>query len=193
MVAGAHRDGLLIQQQAHVGGMTAVEHKAENPRAACGVADATQTGDIARRVQGGGQQAVFVSRRRAAIDGRQVIDRRGQADGAGDVGGPGLKFERQRVKRGAGKAHGLDHLTAAQKGRHGFEKCLPPPQQADARGAEQLVTGQAVKIAAQRLHVHIPVPDRLRAVHQHQGAGGVRAPRDFPHRVNRAQGVGHVV
>ena len=193
MVAGAHGDGLLIQQQTHVRRMTAVEHKAENPRAVFGVADATQAGNSARRVQGGGQQVLFVSRRRASINGREIIDRRRQADGAGDVGGAGLELKRQFVKGGAGKAHGLDHLATAQKGRHGLKQVFPPPQQADTRRSEQLVTGQAVKIAAQRLHVHIPVPHRLRAVHQHQGAGGVDPPRDLPHRVDCAQGVGHVV
>jgi hypothetical protein len=56
------------------------------------------------------------------------------------------------------------HVAAALPRRHRFEQRLAAVQYADARRSDHLVSGEAVEIAIQRLHVDDAVRHRLCAV-----------------------------
>ena len=80
----------------------------------------------------------------------QVVDRRAQADEAGDVRRAGLELVRRVVEDGAVEAHFADHLAAADERRHRLQVLAPRPQRAGAGRAEHLVAGEGVEIAAER-------------------------------------------
>ena len=83
-----------------------------------------------------------------------------------------------------------DHVAAALVRRHRFEQLCLAVEHADAGGPEQLVPGEGVEIAVERLHVDLHVRHGLRAVHQHRNV-----PRGAPcsiisaHRIDRAERV----
>lgn len=65
------------------------------------------------------------------------------------------------------QADGGDHRSAPFPRRHRLQNVLFDVEYADPGGAIQLVRGEGVKIAVQRLNINRMVHDRLRAVHQH--------------------------
>ena len=70
-----------------------------------------------------------------------------------------------------------DHVAAALIRRHRFEQRGLAVEHADAGGPEQLVPGEGVEIAVERLHVDRHVRHGLRAVDQHRDAARVRHAR----------------
>ncbi len=123
----------------------------------------------------------------------QVVDRRRQADGARDVRRARLELPRQLVVGGLLERHRQDHVAAALPRRHRLEQLLAAVQHADAGRAEHLVAGEAVEIAAERLHVdhaRAARPARRRAA---PGRRAACAHRDESlHRHDRAERIGDV-
>ena len=116
-----------------------------------------------------------------------VVDRGAQADRAGDVRRAGFEFVRQLVVSCLLECDGTDHVAAALIRRHGVEQRRFAVQHADAGRPVNLVAGEGVEIAVERLHVHLHVRHGLRAIHQH---GNVVAVRQFDHsleRIDRAE------
>src|ERR1035438_4945295 len=89
-----------------------------------------------------------------------------------------------------------DAMRAAQEiarqGKDWVEQRLLAVEDADARGAEDLVAAEGVKIGVERLHIHLHMGRGLRAVDQREGAGLVGHADDLADRVDGAQGFGHV-
>ena len=87
------------------------------------------------------------------------------------------------------EAHGEDHVATALPRRHGLEQRLAAVEHADAGGAVQLVAGEGIEIAIERLHVDALMRHRLRAIEQHRYPARVRKRNDLLHRQNRAEGI----
>ena len=109
---------------------------------------------------------------------------------AGDVRRAGLELVRHVVVVGLLEGHRRDHVAAALVGRHGFEQGEPAVEHADAGRAVQLVPGEGVEVAAERLHVDRQVRHGLGAVDQHRPPRrvGARSTRSAD-RVDRAERV----
>ncbi len=121
-----------------------------------------------------------------------VVERRAQADGAGDVRCAGLELVGQVVVGRFFEAHAADHVAAALVRVHLLQQLAFAVQHADARGTEDLVSGERVKIRIQGLHVDGQMRCRLGAVEQHHGAGVVGRFDDGFDRIDRAERVGYV-
>src|SRR5690606_38659207 len=94
--------------------------------------DDTQAGDLRQRVQGVGGQLPLVRLDGGHADRGQVVDGRAEADGLHDRRRARLELVRHgRVGR-AVHPDRLDHLTAAEEGRHGVQQLAAAPQHADA-------------------------------------------------------------
>ena len=122
----------------------------------------------------------------------QVVHGRAQPDETGDVGRAGFEPVRRVVEHRAVEAHFLDHLAAADEGRHGLQVFLARPQRAGAGGAAHLVAGERVEIAADRGDIDRAVRHRLRAVHHGDDAALAGFAADLAHRIDRPQHVGGV-
>ena len=127
-----------------------------------------------------------------AIDAVQVVDRRAEADDAGDVRRAGLELVRQRVVRRLLEGDRRDHVAAALVRRHRVEQRRLAVEHAGARRPEHLVAGEGVEVGIERLHVDGHVRRGLRAVDEHDRAGRVRLPHDLGDRVDRPERVRHV-
>ena len=70
----------------------------------------------------------------------------------------------QGVERGALEADFENHVTTAHPGWHGFQQRFASIQHTSTGRAVQLVSGEGVEVAAQRLHVYHHMGHRLCAV-----------------------------
>ena len=121
------------------------------------------------------------------------IERRAEGNPTADVGRAGLELVGKFVvSRAILKAHGANHFASAAPRGHGVEKSLLAVQDADARRPVRLVAAKRVEVDVELLDVDREVWHRLRAVHQHGGAGVVGPVGPVLHVVDRAEGVGHV-
>ena len=91
-------------------------------------------------------------------------------DRVGDVAGAGFEAARRRLIDGLLERDVRDHVAAALPGRHVLEHLRLAEQRADAGRAEDLVAGEDVEVAVERLHVDAHVRDGLRAIDQHASA-----------------------
>ena len=78
--------------------------------------------------------------------------------------------------------HRADHVAAALIRRHRVEQRRLPVEHADAGRPEDLVAGERVEVAVERLHVDRHVRDGLRAVDEHRNPAAVREPHDLAER-----------
>ena len=139
------------------------------------------------------EQVLLVGRDARDADPAEVVDRGAEADRAADVRRAGLEAVRQVVPGRALEGHREDHVAAALPGRHGGEQRLARVEHADAGRAVHLVRGERVEVAAERLHVHGQVRDRLGAVDHGRDpalAGRGDEIRERQHRAERVRDVG---
>ena len=141
---------------------------------------------------GAGVERVFVGGDRLAVLHHQPVERGAPADRLQDRRGASLEAV-GRVGVGDGvHRHSADHLAAALVGGEPRQRLLTTDQRSDAGRPEQLVAGEDVEVASDRLHVDAAMHYRLAAVQQGQGADRLRR-RDHRRRVeDRAGHVGHV-
>ena len=122
----------------------------------------------------------------------QVVDGGAEADRLGDRHGARLEARGRLGELGLVVADAGDHVPAAEERRHRLEQLAAAVQHADAGRPVGLVTGPGVEVGAERGDVDRQVRDGLRAVDQHERAGGVRELGDLGDRVDRAEHVGDV-
>ena len=67
----------------------------------------------------------------------------------------------------------LNHLPAAQKGRHRLQQRLPRPEETHAGGATELVGGADEKVGVYGRHINRLVGQALAGIHEHTGANGM--------------------
>ena len=84
---------------------------------------------------------------------------------------------------GAAKADGLDHLSPAHVRRHGLQPFSLSIKDPGSGGGIQLVTGEGIEVAIQRLNVNRLVNNALCTVHKHRNAFTVAYLNDFPNRI----------
>ena len=124
-------------------------------------------------------------------DAVHIINRRGECDGAFDVGGAGFVFERWIVVGCVIEGHLFDHFAAALPGRKFFEQIFAAPEDTDAGGCVNFVAGEHKEIGADRLDISWQVGDRLRGIDEYDRTNGFRGLGHFGDRVDRAKGVGN--
>ena len=192
VMAGAHRDALAIQQRRHVVRMRPIQRERHHAAAILRPAQDVHALDRVEPRQRVIDQRCLMRGDRVVADRLHVIDRRLQSDAFQDRRRARLELVRHLGPGGTLVRHRRDHLAAAEERRHRVEQLATSPQHADARRAIQLVPGEGVEIAVQRLHIDPPMHHRLRAVEQHLRAMRVRDPHDALGRRVGAQHVGHV-
>ena len=69
----------------------------------------------------------------------QVVDRRAEGHGSGDVGRAGLETRRRLGELGLLEGHRTDHFSTALVRRHGAEQLLFAPEDTDSCRAIHLV------------------------------------------------------
>ncbi len=124
-----------------------------------------------------------------ATDGVEVVHRRVERDGCGDVRRARLELVRNGVPGAVVVVHGGDHLAPALIRRRGFEDFLAPVEHAAARGPAHLVAAEREEIAPHRLHVHHQMPRALRPVHQRGDAKLPRPGAEFGHGVDGPESI----
>ena len=99
------------------------------------------------------QQALLVRGDALAAEHLDVVERRAQTDGAGDVGRAGLEFPRQLVVGAALDARPTGSCRRRPATAASREQRLAPVEHADAGRAVDLVTGKRIEIAIEALHI----------------------------------------
>ena len=123
-----------------------------------------------------------------------IVDRRAEADGVGDIAGAGLETFRRPLKHGLFEGDVGDHVAAALPGRGLGQNRVTAIDRADAGRPEHLVARKHEEVAADRLHVHRHVRHRLRAVDDDANAmlmGQRRHLRDGRDRAERVGDLRH--
>ncbi len=88
--------------------------------------------------------------------------------------------------------HVPNHLAAALEGRHAIEPLLLAVEDADARGAVELVAGHHEEVGVEIPHVHVEMHGGLRPVDEHRNAPSMRRRDDLLHRQDCAERVRHL-
>ena len=88
------------------------------------------------------EQQFFVRDEIGEADGKNIVDRGGEADGAGDIRSAGFEFVGKAGVLCFLEGDGFDHVAAALPGGHLFEQFAPSHRGADAGGAVELVAGE---------------------------------------------------
>ena len=154
--------------------------------------DDAQPRDGRERFGGVRQQLRLVRHDGVPVQRRDVVQRRREPDGARDVRRPCLEAGGRRSVGRRLEADRTDHVAAALVRRHRLEVLQSAVQQPHAGGAEDLVPGDRVEVAADLLDVHAQMRRRLRAVHEHGDAPRVRAGHDVLHGIHGAERVRNV-
>ena len=192
MVAGAHSDAQLVEQQAHVIAVDVAHQKRhDSTLVGSGAIDAC-TVNLEQPARHGLQQLVLVSGDVGHAQFLDIVDGPGQGGNAHIVGRTGLKLERQLGKGCLVERDVPNHLATTLIGRHAVEPLLLAIEHPHAGGSIHLVARQGIEVAVQVLHVQGQVWCGLGAVDQH---GHIMPVGDGYHlldRVDRAQHIAHM-
>ena len=190
MVSGPHGDPVVIEEAADVIGVMLTEVESNYPF--------TLRRAVKDQIRYRAQGIERVAHQRLLILGNlrqsQLADvgqRRAEANDPPGIRRAGLKAPRRLVPGGAlRQADGGDHRPAPFPRRHRLQQLGPGVEHADPGRPIQLVGGENIKIAAQRLDVYRVVHHRLGAIHQHFRAMLMRKSNQRRQRVFRPQHVG---
>ncbi len=86
----------------------------------------------------------------------------------------------------------LNHLPAAQKGRHRLEQRLPSPEETHASRATELVGGADEEVGVYGRHVNRLVGQALAGIHEHTGANGMGCGDHLIQRIAATEGIADV-
>ena len=118
-----------------------------------------------------------------------IVERRAERDGPGDVGRACFELEGQIVVGGLGKGDGADHVAAALVRRHGVEQRALAVEHADAGGPVNLMAAEGVEVAIERLHIDGEVRNGLCSVDEDGDAVAVGQLDHLAQRSHRPQRV----
>ena len=147
---------------------------------------AVDLGHTLHRLHG---QLVLVVLDRLEADLGDVVERDPEPVGLGDRRRAGLELVGELVPARAVECDRADHLAAEVERLHRLEQLTSAPQRTDAARAAQLVRREGKEVAAERLHVDVPVRRGLRGVDDHDRALLVRPGSELLDRVDRAERV----
>ncbi len=187
MVAGADGDSLGIGDGAEVVGVKTVDVEGDDADLVRNRAVDAKPGDAGKRALRPLQQRALVLRDGVPAKALHEVDRSGQAHRASDVRSAGLETGWRIGVGGAFEADAADHVAAALIRRHRGQHLGAAPEHTDAGGAVELVTGENIEVATQRLHVHRQMRHGLRAIDQHRHAACMGKLRHARHIVDGAQ------
>ena len=126
---------------------------------------------------------------RLEADRLEVVDRGPEADCLGHRRGTGLELVRQLAPRALVSFDRPDHVPPGEKRLHRLEQLGAAPERPHAARPAHLVGRDGGEVAAERLHVHLPVRRSLSRVGDHHGALLVGPRGDLLDRVDRAERV----
>src|SRR5882672_6215138 len=114
MVAGADGDALFVKDLAEVKGMDLADEEGDDPcpMFSVGIPDEAETFYFLEGIEGVGHETMFGLPDIPDPEVLEIVDGRGQSDGAGDIGCSRFKFIGEIVVGGLFKGHCLDHLAA---------------------------------------------------------------------------------
>ena len=95
----------------------------------------------------------------------------------------------QRSPGAALKEHLINHFATAEERWGLLQQLTPPPKEAHACGAAELVAGSHQPIAIQLVHINRQMGKALAGIHQHAGANGVGESHHLSDGVEAPQGV----
>ena len=153
MLAGAHRDTLLIQDGAGIMRMHTVEDERQHAGLVPRLANNPRPGNLPHLCGRILEHRVFVRQRRFAIDARQVINGGAQANDARHVGRARLELVRHLVVERLLERHRRNHVAATLIRRHCLQQRRAAIQHAGAGGAVHLVAREHVEVAVEIVHV----------------------------------------
>jgi hypothetical protein len=120
------------------------------------------------------------------------VDRCTEADRLGDLRRSRLELPGQIGPRRLVGGDRPDHVPATDERRHLLEQRAAAMQHADAGGPVGLVPGPGVEVCVDRLQVDRHLRDRLSAVDDDNGTGGMRPPDHLGNRIDRPDHVRNV-
>src|SRR5512136_1865546 len=168
VVAGPHHDvGLLVEEMGDFVRVKPPHRERDHPdplRPRPGSVD-LHPADSPETLEHPPGQGLLVPPHHLHSQGLQVIDGPAEADGAADVRGPPLV---PGVTLGEGVPRCGHPVHGPPAEEEGFDPGASHPEGAGSRGAEHLVAREAEEVAAQGLHVHGDVGNRLGAVHEEE-------------------------
>src|SRR5271169_3275941 len=98
------------------------------------------------------------------------VDRRAEPDRPGNIWGAGLETVRRFLVLGLVESDVKDHLAAALPGRHRDEQIVAAIEHANPGRSVNLMPGQGVEVAAERLYIDWQSRRCLAPVDEHLGA-----------------------
>ena len=125
MVTCANGDAFAVEDGADVVRVGIFENKGDDGGLLFGAPYDSQSGDLLKLFRCVFEQCLFVGGDRVHPDRFQIVDCRTEADDRGDIRGARLEFLGDRGEGRAFKGDSLDHVAAAEKGRHRFEDREP--------------------------------------------------------------------
>ena len=192
VVTGAHRHTHLVQQDADIVGVLAVDQEAEHGTFVIGGAVDGDVADVAQARLGAAQQGDFVLLHLLEADAVDEVEGLAEGGDVDEVRGAGLELEGQFGEGGAGEADVVYHLAAALVGGHLLEPFLLAVQHTDAAGAVHLMAGEGVEVGVEVAYVDAQVGCCLSAVDEHWHALGVGVCDHLLDGVDCAEHVGDV-
>src|ERR1051326_2342337 len=120
MVAGANGNSIAIEHGADIMRVNAIEDERQHGSLLACSSDQAQAGNRAEYLLSVSQHLLFVGGYAIDSNLRNVIQRRTQSNGSGDMRRARLELVRQFVINGFLEGDGTDHVAASLIGRHSF-------------------------------------------------------------------------
>src|SRR5947209_2029842 len=150
-MAGAYGDALSVEHCAYVMRVNAFDDEREHARLLARRADQLQTGNLGEGVSAVLKKLIFVGRDSLHAERADIVERCAQSDAARDIGCAGFELVgRIRVSSLLEGDH-FDHVAAALVRWHSLQQRGLAIEDADARGANYLVTAESIEIGIERL------------------------------------------
>ena len=170
----ADGDPQLVEDHAHIVGMHPLDVERDDRALVFRRPVNPEPVDGREAFRGAAQQRRFVRLDLRRIEFLQELHGAPQRDGPHEVGRAGLELERHGGEGRPREGHAIDHVSAAQKGRHRLEQLPAAVQHADSRRTVELVAREGVEVAPHLPDIRPAVHDTLTAIDRDHSTDGMR-------------------
>src|SRR5437016_648249 len=153
MMTGTHRDMMLIEDLSDIVRMHALQVEGQNTESPLTGIEQFEPRDPRQPVDAVAGQSLLMFENVVTSELLDEVDRRTKADRAGDVRRPRFEPVRRLLVLGLLEGDVEDHLAAALPGRHCRQQLIAAIERTDPGRPVNLVAGQRVKVAAERLYI----------------------------------------
>src|ERR1700748_2621961 len=164
MVTGTYGDAFAVQGSAHLFGAKTLEDKGEYACFFLRRANHAQPGDAQHTLGRVDQQLMFIAGDIGHADMFEVVDGGAQSDSVSDVTGTCFEAARRRLVRRLLEGDIGNHVATSLPGRSLRQHVRLAVEHADSGRREDLVAGEDIEIAIERLDIDGHMRNRLRAV-----------------------------